>query len=456
MNLNFTGIENGIKKRLHLSAFQKIILGFALLILFASLILMLPIASRDGVWTPFIDCLFTATSATCVTGLVVHDTATYWSEFGQVIIIILIQIGGMGVITLGSMLMMFARKKIGLAQQSAMQESIAAPEMGGVVGYTRFILKCMMGIELFGAILLMPVMISDFGLKGIWYAFFHSISAFCNAGFDLMGVREQFSSLTAYAGDIYINTVIMFLIVAGGIGFLTWDDIAKHKFDIRRYHMQTKVVLITTLVLLVFPTIFFYFSEFSRDIWGDMSDKDRWLVAAFQAVTTRTAGFNTVDLAQFSGATVTVFVVLMLVGGSPGSTAGGMKTTTLAVMFMSMKSTFRRKEHTTCFGRRIEDDIVKNAAAILMMYVILFLTGTIIINLAEGLPFTQCIFEVASAIGTVGVTMGITTSLGTLSRVVIIILMFLGRVGGLTLIYATVAPPKTQAYKLPKEKITVG
>lgn len=455
MNLNYVLPSTGIKKRINLSAFQKIILGFMGIILLASLILMLPISSAEGVWTPFLDCLFTATSATCVTGLVVHDTATYWSEFGHVIIIIMIQIGGMGVITLGSLFVMAARKKISLAQRSAMQEAIAAQEMGGIVNYTKFIIKSMMIIEGAGAVLLAPVMISDFGIKGIWYSIFHSISAFCNAGFDLLGIREQYSSLTSYGANTYVNIVIMLLIVVGGIGFLTWEDIAKHGWRVSRYHMQTKVVLVTSLVLLAGPAIYYYFCDFGRELWG-LSEKDRILASAFQSVTARTAGFNTVDLAQMTTSSLGIMIVLMLIGGSPGSTAGGLKTTTIAVLVMSMSSVFRRKDHTTCFGRRIEDDTVKNAAAIFMMYLILFFAGAILINQFEELPFLSCIFEAASAIGTVGVTLGITTSLGTASRIVIIILMFLGRVGGLTMIYATVAPPKAYDYKLPKEKIMVG
>ena len=456
MNLRFEANFFDVKKRIRISPFRKIILGFAGVILLAALILMLPISSAEGKVTPFLDTLFTATSATCVTGLIVHDTATYWSVFGQGVILILIQIGGMGVITLGSIFVMAAHKKISLAQRSAMQESINAQEMGSVVGFTGFLLKGMVIIELSGAVLLMPVMIMDFGVKGIWYAFFHSISAFCNAGFDLMGIREQYSSLTAYTGNIYVNTVIMLLIITGGIGFLTWRDVCTHGIHFSRYRLQTKIVLVTTAILLFLPAIFYYVNDLALSAFDGMSTTEKVLAALFQSVTARTAGFNTIDLAQMSHAGLTIMIILMLIGGSPGSTAGGMKTTTIAVLVMSMIAVFKQKENTDCFGRRIEDDTVKHAAAIFMMYIILFMAGTLVISMNEDIPFLTCMFEAASAIGTVGVTLGVTPGLGTVSHIVLILLMFLGRVGGLTLIYATVASVRNYDYKLPKEKIMVG
>lgn len=443
------------KKRL--TSFQIIIIGFLFVILMGSFLLMLPVSAKNGEITPFLDALFTATSATCVTGLVVHDTATYWSAFGQAVIILLIQIGGMGVVTIAVSVVAISGRKIGLMQRSTMQEAIAAPSVGGIVRLTSFIIKSTILIELVGAFLMLLVFWKDFdGPKGIWYAVFHSISAFCNAGFDLMGSREQFSSLTGYADNGIINVVIMGLIIIGGIGFLTWDDVRCKGIHIRKYRMQSKVVLVMAVVLIVFPFLFFFFGEFSRPVWDGMSLGEKLWASLFQAVTPRTAGFNTIDLTLFSEAGQTIMIFLMLVGGSPGSTAGGMKTTTLAVLFMTLFAVFRRKEDTECFGRRIEESTVKYAATILLMYLTLFLAGGIMISCIEELPMGICLFETASAIGTVGLTLGITPQLGMISRLILIILMFLGRVGGLTLVFAAFSDKERNRSKLPKEKITVG
>lgn len=444
-------------KKRRLSSSQIIIVGFLSVILTGSILLMLPFSSESGKFTSFSDALFTATSATCVTGLVVQDTATYWSTFGQAVILLLIQIGGMGVVTIAVALAVISGKKIGLMQRSTMQEAIAAPSVGGIVRLTGFILKATILIEATGALLMLPVFWKDFdALKGIWYALFHSISAFCNAGFDLMGSTEQFSSLTGYATNGLINIVIMGLIVTGGIGFLTWDDIKCKGIHVKKYRMQSKVILIMALVLIILPFLFFFLGEFSRQPWKDMSPGEKFLCALFQSVTPRTAGFNTIDLTLFSEAGQTVMIMLMLVGGSPGSTAGGMKTTTLAVLFMTLFSVFKRKEDTECFGRRIEEGTIKYAATILLMYLALFLAGGIVISCIEELPMRVCLFETASAIGTVGLSLGITPQLGTVSRLILIMLMFFGRVGGLTLVFAAFSEKERNISKLPKEKITVG
>lgn len=443
------------KKRL--TSFQVIIIGFLCVILTGSILLMLPVSAKSREATSFLDALFTATSSTCVTGLVVHDTASHWSLFGQAVILLLIQIGGMGVVTIAVAIAVISGRKIGLMQRSTMQEAIAAPNIGGIVRLTGFILKSTILIELTGAFLLLPVFIMDFGfLKGLWYALFHSISAFCNAGFDLMGSRAQFSSLTGYASDGLINIVIIALIIIGGIGFLTWNDVKCHGIHIRKYRMQSKVVLCMAVILIVLPFLFFFFGEFSGQAWASMTGGEKFWAALFQAVTPRTAGFNTVDLTLFSEAGQTIIILLMITGGAPGSTAGGMKTTTLAVLFMALVSVFKRKEDTECFGRRIEDGTIKYAAAVLLMYLTLFLTGGILISCMEGLPILTCLFETASAIGTVGLTLGITPGLGAASRVILIILMFLGRVGGLTLVFAALSNKERNVSRFPKEKITVG
>ena len=450
-------MEHLLYKREKLSSFQIIIMGFLLVILTGSILLMLPVSTRSGVATPFEEALFTATSATCVTGLVVHDTATYWSPFGQAVILMMIQIGGMGVVTVAVSIATISGRKIGLMQRSTMQEAIAAPSVGGIVRLTGFILKATICIEMTGALLLMPVFCKDYGIiKGIWYSLFHSISAFCNAGFDLMGNRQQYSSLTGYFSNIQVNAVIIALIITGGIGFLTWDDIKSKGMHIKKYRLQSKVILLMTGILLIIPFLIFFFCEFGRQIWDGMTTGEKVICSLFQTVTPRTAGFNTVDLTQFSESAKTLIIILMLIGGSPGSTAGGMKTTTIAVLFITSFAVFKKKEDSECFGRRIEDNTIKYAAVILLMYITLFITGGILISSIEGLPMLTCLFESASAIGTVGLTLGITPGLGSLSRLILIILMFLGRVGGLTLIFAALSNKQRNLSRFPKEKITVG
>ena len=432
-----------------LTSFQIIILGFSGVILFGTFLLMLPFSSRSGLATPFSDALFTSTSAVCVTGLIIHDTATYWSAFGQFVILLLIQIGGMGVITIAASFAMISGRKISLMQRCTMQEAISAPKVGGIVRLTGFIVRVTLVMELLCAAVMAPVFCRDFGKKGLWMALFHSVSAFCNAGFDLLGVRTPFSSLTSYAANPVINFTIMFLIVFGGIGFLTWDDIRTNRLHLHKYRMQSKVILCTTAVLLIVPAMYFY--EFA-----DLTRKERLLSSLFQAVTPRTAGFNTVELTDLSEAGQFITIALMLIGGSPGSTAGGLKTTTIAVLLTTAISTFRRRENANLFGRRIDDDVVKNAATISLMYITLCCTGGLIISVSEGLPMLTCLFETASAVGTVGLSLGITTELNLLSRSVLILLMFFGRVGGLTLIFAALSSAQKKVSKLPKEKITVG
>ena len=441
-----------IHKKNKLTSFQIIILGFAAVILIGALLLMLPISSKAGVMTPFNEALFTSTSAVCVTGLVVQDTATYWSWFGQGIILVLIQIGGLGVITIAVSFVLLSGRKVSLMQRSVMQEAIAAPKVGGIVRLTGFVLKGTFLIEFIAALIMMPVFVKDFGAKGIWMAIFHSVSAFCNAGFDLMGTENvKYASLTSYVSHPLINITIMLLIIIGGIGFLTWEDILKNKYRIKSYRMQTKVILVTSLILILFPSVFFFFRDFA-----DMPMQERVLGSLFQAVTPRTAGFNTADFTMMTEAGLGIIIALMLIGGSPGSTAGGMKTTTLAVLIANTLACFRRKEDAQMFGRRVEDSAVKNAATIFMMYITFFFGGAIVISAVEGLPFSTCLFETASAIGTVGLTLGITPGLGVVSQIILMILMFLGRVGGLTLIYAALSGNGKKISKLPQEKITVG
>ncbi len=443
---------NSILKKL--SSFQLILIGFALVILTGALLLSLPISTASGQPARFSDALFTAVSAVCVTGLITQDTATFWSEFGQGVILLLIQVGGLGIVTAAAAIALISKRRINLRQRSTMQEAVSAQQVGGVVKFTGFIFKITFVIELIGIVLLLPVFCRDFGFpKGLWYSVFHSISAFCNAGFDLMGGREQFSSLTAYAADPMLNLVVMLLIISGGIGFATWEDIRKHRHHFKKYRMQSKVIIVTTGILLILPMLYFYCCEFSG--W-DMPFHEKLLASAFQAVTPRTAGFNTVSFGMMKQGSLCVLIMLMLIGGSSGSTAGGMKTNTIAVLFSSAISVFKRREDTNFFGRRIEPETLRKASAILMLYLTLFLTGGIAVSLLENLPLMDCLFETASAIGTVGLTTGITPQLGMASRIILMLLMFFGRVGGLTFIYAAYTHPKKSYAKLPLDKISIG
>lgn len=443
--------EKSYKKK-HMTSFQLIIMGFAGVILLGTVLLMLPFSSAEKVITPFHEALFTATSAVCVTGLVVKDTGSYWSLAGQTIILALIQIGGLGVVTVAASVSILSGKKISLMQRSTMQNAISAPKVGGIVRLTRFILRGTFLIEAAGTVLLLPVFMGDYGKKGIWMSVFHSISAFCNAGFDILGTdSSMFPSLTRYSGNILINLVIMLLIITGGIGFLTWDDIYTNKLNFKRYRMQSKIILMTTACLILFPTVFFYICDLTK-----LPMEKRLLAAAFQSVTTRTAGFNTINISGMSEASKAVMILLMLIGGSPGSTAGGMKTTTFSVLILNAIATFRSQENAGAFGRRLEYHVIKNAATIAMLYFALFFGGGIAISVYEGLPLLDCLYEVASAVGTVGLTLGITPELHVFSQVVLIILMYLGRVGGLTLIYAVFSGRNKGNAKLPLEKITVG
>ena len=434
------------------SSFQIVILGFAAVILLGTGLLMLPAASRAGGWTSIEDALFTATSAVCVTGLVVRDTGTYWSFFGQAVILLLIQIGGLGIVTVTAFIATVSGRKISLLQRSMLQESLSAFQVGGIVKLTWFICRVALLAELLGALLMLPSFLSLYGRSGIWMALFHSVSAFCNAGFDVMGAHTgPYASLTSFSARAGIVLPLTLLIVLGGIGFLTWDDMAKHRFRLKRYRMQSKVILTATVLLVLLPALVFFLNDFS-----DFGLKERALTALFHAVTPRTAGFNTVDLNRLTSASRAMTVVLMLVGGAPGSTAGGVKTTTAAVLLANAAAVIRRRKDPRLFNRRIDEDTVKSASTLLMLYLLLALLGAFILSAREGLAFETCLFETASAIGTVGLSLGITPTLGLLSRGVLVGLMFFGRAGALTLLFAAVNSIEPQVAQYPLGRINVG
>lgn len=439
-------------KKFRPSSFQIIISGFIIVILIGAVLLSLPISSQDLTFTPFNETIFTATSAVCVTGLVVHDTATYWSQFGQAVILVLIQIGGLGVITIVAAFSLLSGRKITLMQRNTMKDALSAHKIGKIVHLTRFIILATLAIEFIGAAVMAPVFCMKHGPKGIWMAVFHSISAFCNAGFDINGTENaKFSSLTGFAANPAINITIMLLIIIGGIGFLTWEDIITNKYHFKKYRVQSKLILVTSAALITVPALFFFFIDYK-----DLPAGERILASLFQSVTTRTAGFNTTDLNALTKASQGIMIILMLIGGSPGSTAGGMKTTTFAILVANAISVFRRKEDTEVFKRRIDSKIIKTAATIAFLYFILFFASAVAISTIEGTPFDVTLFETASAVGTVGLTLGITPKLGLVSQIILTILMFLGRVGGLTLIFATFKGVKKTAAKKPQETLTVG
>ncbi|MCH3962072.1 MAG: Trk family potassium uptake protein [Solobacterium sp.] len=435
-----------------ISSTQVIIYGFALLILTGAVLLTLPISTIDGVRTSFLQALFTATSATCVTGLVVQDTATYWSFFGQVVIIVLIQIGGLGIVMVANAIIILSGRKIGLMQRSTLADSISAPHLGGIIKLAKFIFRTTFIIEAIGAFVMSFVFIPQFGwIQGIWYSIFHSISAFCNAGFDLMGVVEPFSSVTSYVGNPIISITIMLLIIVGGLSFMTWHDIAVNHFHFHKYSVQSKMILFATAFLILLPTLYFFFFEFS-----DMPMLSRVLASFFQAVSPRTAGFNSVDLTKLSDTGKFIQIVLMLIGGAPGSTAGGMKVTTFMVMMVSSFAIFHHSNKAECFNRTISSQTVRNASTVFMMYVTLCIVGGCLLNCFDGIDLLTCFYETSSAIGTVGLTQGITSHLSAASLRVLIILMYTGRVGGLTLIYAVFPHASERKGRYIEENVMIG
>ena len=434
------------------SSARIILLGFIIMIFVGASILSLPISSRSREFTPFIDTLFTATSASCVTGLIVYDTATHWSLFGKIIIIAMIQCGGLGVVTMLTVFTQVTGKKIGLRDRATLQSALSAPQIGGIVKLTSFIFKGTIIIEMIGALLMFPSFMKDFGVtKGIYYSIFHSISAFCNAGFDLMGDVSKFSSLTKYQSDIMINITIMLLILIGGLGFLIWKDIVDYRFDIKRYFIQTKIVLTMTFILVLFPSVLFFFTEFST-----LDIKTRVLSSLFQAVTPRTAGFNTIDYTKFSDNGIAMTIILMLIGGGSGSTAGGIKMTTIFILVATMCSVLKQDKEVAVFKKRIEPDIIKNAVAVFALDIFLFIVGSMIISGIEGFSLKETMFECASAVATVGLTLGITPHLGIISKILLICMMYFGRVGGITLIFAAVTPKKNGNARYPKDQVAVG
>lgn len=445
------------RKLQKISSTKIILFGYCLIILVGTLLLSLPIAtSGDGV-TGVTDAFFTATSATCVTGLVRFDTYTHWTLFGQIVILCLIQIGGIGFMTVAIALVMIARRKIGINSRMIMQDSIAAPQVGGIVRMTKLVLVGTAIVEGTGALLLCFHFCPRFGIgKGIYFSIFHSISAFCNAGFDLMGIEEQFSSLTAEAGNWYINLIIMALIVIGGLGFFVWHDLIQSRFRFSKMRLHTKIVLVITILLIVVGTLVIFLLEQEAKVFSGLSIKDQILVSAFQSVSARTAGFNSINLADMTESAQFVMICLMFIGGSTGSTAGGIKTTTFGVLVISIGSVFRQKKALEIFGRRMEEGITRTASCIFMMYLGLSLTVAVIICRIESISFMSALFESVSAIATVGLSFGITPEVSMISKLLLAMLMLVGRVGSITILLAFTNKRTPTASRLPLEKVQIG
>ena len=435
---------------------QIIVLSFLLVILVGTLLLCLPVSSANGTFTPPLNAMFTATSATCVTGLVVYDTFTHWSLFGQIVIISLIQIGGLGFLVFISMFSVFLKKKIGVYERRLLMQAEGNIRLSGAVVLLKRIVRGTFTFEAVGAVILAFRFCPKMGLaEGIFNAIFHAVSAFCNAGFDLMGKYKQFSSLSTFAEDPVVMITIMSLVVIGGIGFLVWSDIVTLKTKVKKYSLHTKIALSTTAILLIGSTLLFLLLEYNG-VLKDFSFFDKIINATFLAVSPRTAGFNTVDLSALSSGSEVITDLLMLIGGSPGSTAGGLKTTTFAVLILSTIAAARHDTHPQIFKRRLPDDALSQATAIFTIYVVVSLVAVVIVSTLEKCDVTTAAFEVISAIGTVGATKGLTPTLCGASKLIIMGLMFGGRVGGLSLMLSLAEKRENIPLDRPSEKILIG
>ena len=432
-------------------------LGFLAIILAGALLLMLPIANRGGKGLSFLDSLFTATSATCVTGLVVADTWTQFNLLGQIILLALIQVGGLGYMTMMLQASLLMGRKIGLRQRSVMMESVSAQRLSDVLTLLRYILGGTALIEGTGAVLLAFRFIPELGLaRGIWYAVFHSVSAFCNAGFDLMGFREPYSSLTHYVYDPLVNLTAVALVLLGGLGFLVWRDVRENGLHLRRYSLHSKLMLTATLVLTVGGTALFWLAERDNLLSG-MTAGQQALAALFQAVSPRTAGFNTVDLAKLTSGGGLLTIVLMFIGAGPGSTGGGVKVTTVTVCLLTLTAYIRGRREVGAFNRRLDEGQIHRAAAGVTLYITLALGGGFLLLALQPFPLQDALFEVFSAMSTVGLSRNLTASLPVLSKWTVILMMFAGRVGSMSVAMAVTKGRDAQnGLRYVPEKILIG
>ncbi|WP_456151690.1 TrkH family potassium uptake protein [Desulfofundulus luciae] len=437
---------------LQLSPPQVLVLGFAGVILAGTLLLMLPVSSRSGTYTDFLTALFTATSAVCVTGLVVVDTGTYWSTFGQAVILALIQIGGLGFMSMATLFFILMGRRIGLKERLIIQESLNQLRVAGVVRLVRAVLLFTVFTEGFFAVVLSLRFYFDYGFpRCLWLGIFHAVSAFNNAGFDLLG---DFRSLTGYVSDPVVTLSVTTLIILGGLGFSTVMELYNYPRT-RRLSVHTKLVLRVTGWLIFCGALLFGLLEWGH-ILRDLPLSGKILASYFQAVTPRTAGFNTVDIGHLNPATQFLIIILMFIGASPGSTGGGIKTTTFALLGITLWSLSKGKEDVEVFRRRIPPWQVYKALSVTLWAILLVSTVTLLLSVTEGGDFLAALFETVSAFGTVGLSMGLTPHLTPLGRVAIILTMFAGRLGPLTLAYAFAQRRRKTAVRYPEEKIMVG
>lgn len=456
-----------MQRKIRLTPVRLLVLGYLGVIIIGTVLLILPFSSKITGSASFMDALFTTVSASCVTGLIIRDTASYWSPFGQVVILLLIQIGGIGFMTVVYTILKLGGKKIGLKERTFMQEAVSAPNLSGMGKLTTTILIGTLIFEAVGAFVLCFRFVPDYGWgEGIWMAVFTAVSAFCNAGFDLMGDKTgEFSSLTSYSGDPIVCLTVPLLIIIGGLGFFVWKDIKDNRFRFRKYELHTKLVLIMTAILVVLPTIVIMIAE------NELPWKERIFSSFFTAVTPRTAGFNVLPLSgaeSVRSVTILLTIILMFIGGSSGSTAGGVKTNTVAVLGLSLISLVRGKRSVECFGRRLDDSNVKNAAQFMTVFLLLIVLGAVLLCMFEqnnhlwpddpdkvGISVTESVFEVVSALATVGLTTGVTPQLTLGSQIVLCVLMFLGRAGCMTVMLSW-KTPSAPAAELPLEKVRIG
>lgn len=436
-----------------LTPYQILVLGFAALILVGALLLTLPAASVSGKSTPFIDALFTSTSAVCVTGLVVLDTGTHWSLFGQIVIILLIQFGGLGIMAMATLFALLIRKKIQLRERLIMQEALNQLTMAGIVRLMVYIIKATLAIEFIGGTILAIRWYMDYGVKGIYFGYWHAVSSFCNAGFDLFG---EFRSLTGYVDDITVNLVVTSLIILGGLGFTVISDVVTNR-KFSKFSLHTKLVLVTTTALIIIGTVVIFALEFDNpDTLANLSWEGKLLGSYFQSVTPRTAGYNTLDIGKMESSSIFFIVLLMFIGASPASTGGGIKTTTFSVLMLAVWNLVRGREEVKAFNRSLSPQTVYKAFSVMFIAAILVIVVTMAMSITENAPFLNVLFEVVSAFGTVGLTTGITPSLTFAGKLWLIITMFAGRVGPVTLALALAMRSKHVKIHLPEGKVMIG
>jgi len=440
-----------------LTPYQILVLGFAGLILFGAFLLMLPLSTQSGDGTPFVDALFTSTSAVCVTGLVVVDTGTFYSSFGHIVIIVLIQAGGLGIMAMSTLFALLIGKKIRLKERLLMQEAMNQLTISGVVRLTIYIIRVTLLIEFVGGTILAMRWYPEMGAKGIYYGYWHAVSAFCNAGFDLFGpITGKFSSITSYVDDITVNLTIAGLLILGGIGFAVMYDIWTSR-SFRKLAMHSKIVLVTTGILILAGAILIYMFEHANpDTLGPLTSQGKILGSFFQSVTPRTAGYNTIDIGKMYNGSLLLLVILMFIGASPASTGGGIKTSTFAVLVLAIWALIRGRSDAECFGRRIPKEIIYKAFSVMFIAFILVVAVTMALTITEHAEFMQVLFEVTSAFGTVGLTTGITPSLSTAGKGWLILTMFAGRVGPITLAFAIAMRARKAQIQYPEGKIIIG